>query len=101
MRLLLNLLSFLALVLAPLATPAQAMAVSPDAHCAEMKGMGPHHGKSTMTDDGKCCVAVPAAIPPSSAASAAEVLTSAAMTSLPVQQLTTVDLEEHDPPPRS
>jgi hypothetical protein len=66
MRLVLALLAFMALALAPLGMPAEARTM--DDHCAEMAGMD-HHGQGSEAPDPQpvksCCTAMPVALPAS------------------------------------
>ena len=102
MRLLLGLLSVLALMLAPLATPAMAATASSEAHCAEMGRQDHHPDKSPMMSDGKCCVAVPAAaLPPSAGDPADAPAIASAATAGVAARLASIDVDEDDPPPRS
>ena len=101
MRLLLTLLSFLALALAPVAAPAKATVPAPQSHCAEMAGMDHHPAKPTLGNDAKCCVALPAALPPSAAAAPVASDLAETVTAAAVNQLAAIQFEAEDPPPRS
>ena len=102
MRWLLTLLSFLALAVAPLTSPVQAMPRMSAAHCAEGAGQQGHHAPDMpMPDDGNCCVAVPAALPPVvSALAEGEVLPKVEPLRT-VAQLAGLSAEAEDPPPRT
>ena len=102
MRWLLTLLSFLALAVAPLATPAEAMPRMSEAHCAEGMGQAAHHAPDMpMPEDGKCCVAVPAALPPVALSLAEAEMPQMAEPMLAVSQLAGLSAEAEDPPPRA
>ncbi|CAA9503598.1 MAG: hypothetical protein AVDCRST_MAG62-105 [uncultured Sphingomonas sp.] len=102
MRLLLALLSFVALALAPLATPAQAMAGPAQTHCAEMAGMADHQpDQPPMSEDGKCCVAVPAALAPGSSPQSSDMGPRSSAVAQAVAQMAGLSSEAEDPPPRS
>ncbi|HVF82837.1 MAG TPA: hypothetical protein VM913_01530 [Sphingomicrobium sp.] len=102
MRFLLALLTLLALTVAPLASPVEAAQRMAGMHCADGSGQMEHQpSKSPMPADGKCCVAVPAALPPAGSVliqSAAPDLSTAAAI---VPQLAGLSAEAEDPPPRS
>ncbi|WP_029940839.1 hypothetical protein [Sphingomonas astaxanthinifaciens] len=103
MRLLLALLAFLALGLAPLGLPAEAR--TSDDHCAEMAGMA-HSTQPDQQDHGagmvlkSCCTALAAALPEMERVAAAVPLRLALVApALPVQH--GVRREVEVPPPRA
>jgi hypothetical protein len=103
MRFLLGLLSLLALTLAPLTAPAQAMTGNvKQAHCADMASQSDHHpAKPQKPDDARCCAAVPAALPAPASASSATSPRDEMTGPGTVPQLAGLQSEAEDPPPRS
>ncbi|WP_294173537.1 hypothetical protein [uncultured Sphingomonas sp.] len=102
MRFILRLLSLLALTLAPFTAPAQAMTVdAKQTHCADMGSQSDQHPIKPQPDDARCCVAVPAALPASAAASSATPPREKRISFSTVLQLAGLQSEAEDPPPRS
>jgi DNA-binding transcriptional regulator LsrR (DeoR family) len=103
MRLLLILFGFLALAIAPFATPATAMAAS-NSCSAEMVSHDGGHGQ--MPSDMKahadlCCMSVASALPATSETIAAPTEAKSLIDASPVTKLSGIQPAATDPPPRA
>jgi hypothetical protein len=105
MRLLLALFSFLALALAPFATPATAMAVSSPCSAEMVSHHGDHgqmpseHGMKAHADI--CCIGLASALPVSSVTMTEPPVTKSLIAALPVTELSGIQPAAADPPPRA
>jgi hypothetical protein len=105
MRLLLALFSFLALALAPFATPAAAMTASTpcsaemDSHHAGHDQMPADHGMKAHAD--LCCIGLASALPASSATMNEPLVMRPPIVASPVIELSGIQPAATDPPPRA
>jgi hypothetical protein len=102
MRRFFPLLALIALLMAPLAAPAAAMAPEkPAAECAEMDMSGHQMPDSHHGQDEACCIAVPPAIdPPSAALDAVATIDHLAFVGASQSFLLGAGPNAEDPPPR-
>ena len=105
MRLLLAIVSFLALVLAPLATPAVAAAASNPCTAEMMSQHGEHGQMPANYDQGDhaqlCCAGLASALPAATVMMKKPPVTKPLIAALPVTKLIGIQPAAADPPPRA